>query len=107
MSAVLEKASPLVAPPTPPAPRASAVAFFMPTRLAFGAEVVRPTDVARAALVLNVLLIIGFGLGPVTAGLLKQRFDWDVLFAVVAVALTLSSALLLFARAHTRRPIAR
>ncbi len=79
------------------------VAFYMPTRLAFGAEVVRPAHVARSALVLNVLLIIGFGLGPVTAGVLKQRFGWDVLFALVAASLTVSNALLLLARAHTKR----
>ena len=62
----------------------SALAFLVPGRFALLGNIVPPSTVPRATIVLNILVIVGFGIAPVFVGLIKQHYDWHVLFFAIA-----------------------
>lgn len=65
----------------------SALAFLVPGRFALVANIVPPSAVPRATMVLNILVIVGFGIAPVFVGLIKQYHDWHVLFYSIGAVL--------------------
>ncbi|MCR9142983.1 MAG: MFS transporter [bacterium] len=65
----------------------SALAFLVPGRFALIANIVPASSVPRATMVLNILVIVGFGIAPVFVGLIKQYHDWHVLFYGIAAVL--------------------
>ncbi|MEQ9366051.1 MAG: MFS transporter [Leptospirales bacterium] len=65
----------------------SALAFLVPGRFALIANIVPPSAVPRATMVLNILVIVGFGIAPVFVGLIKQYHDWHILFYSIGAVL--------------------
>ncbi|MBM9500936.1 MFS transporter [Leptospira sp. 201903071] len=57
-----------------------ALTFIIPGRLTLLGNLVDAKDTAKATMMLNILIIIGFGLAPMFVGLIKQKYDWYVLF---------------------------
>jgi MFS family permease len=82
-----------------------AFSFLVPTRLALAGDVVGPLRVRTTALVVNILVILGFGVGPVIAGQLKDSFGWTVLFGIAACGLLLSDIALLGVRVRESAPL--
>ncbi|TGK33418.1 MFS transporter [Leptospira gomenensis] len=61
-----------------------ALTFIIPGRLTLLGNLTHSKDTAKATIMLNILIIIGFGLAPMIAGLIKQKYHWDVLFFTIA-----------------------
>lgn len=79
--------------------------FASPARMAAVAQVVKPGELRAGALGLNLLVMLGFGLGPLAIGLVRSVTGWPGVFAVAAVLFLLSSALLLGVQTHrSHRP---
>lgn len=72
----------------------SALAFLVPGRFALIGDIVPPDQVPRVTIVLNILVIVGFGIAPVFVGLIKQHHSWHVLFYCIAVVLACAYATL-------------
>jgi MFS family permease len=76
----------------------AALTFLIPGRLALLANLVPEGDAGRATVVLNVLIIVGFGLAPLVTGALKESLNWSELFLTIAGLYVLAWALLFFVR---------
>ena len=71
-----------------------AFTFLMPARFAFVGDIAPERLLGRFTIVLNVLLIVGFGVAPVLVGQIRDRFTWSELFGVVVALFGLSEVLL-------------
>ncbi|MBX7058307.1 MAG: MFS transporter [Leptospirales bacterium] len=69
--------------------------FLIPGRLAVLANLVPEGSAGRSTIILNVLIILGFGFGPPIAGQLRQRLDWNGTLLVTAIAYLFAFATLL------------
>ncbi|MDO9196498.1 MFS transporter [Rhodoferax sp.] len=69
--------------------------FVAPARMTALAQIVTPQRLPRAALVLNLLVMIGFGLGPLGISVLRTAGGWPLVFAMAAALFVVSSLLLL------------
>lgn len=69
--------------------------FVAPARMTALAQIVTPQKLPRAALVLNLLVMTGFGLGPMAISVLRIAGGWPTVFLVMAVLFVLSSLCLL------------
>jgi hypothetical protein len=69
--------------------------FVSPARMAAVTQVVRPVELRSGALALNLLVMLGFGLGPLMIGLVRSVTGWWGVFVVAASLFLLGSALLL------------
>ncbi|XDD49949.1 MFS transporter [Leptospira sp. WS92.C1] len=58
--------------------------FIIPGRLTLLGNLVEAKDAGKATMMLNILIIMGFGLAPMVVGLIKQNYDWNVLFFSIA-----------------------
>lgn len=61
----------------------AALTFIIPGRLSLLANLVPEGSAGRATIILNVLIILGFGLAPLVTGVFKQHLDWAPLMAVI------------------------
>ncbi|TGK23805.1 MFS transporter [Leptospira stimsonii] len=61
-----------------------ALTFIIPGRLTLLGNLVDGKDTAKATMMLNILIIIGFGLAPMFVGLIKQKYEWYVLFFFIS-----------------------
>ncbi|RHX81343.1 MFS transporter [Leptospira yasudae] len=61
-----------------------ALTFMIPGRLTLLGNLVDAKDTGKATMMLNILIIVGFGLAPMIVGLIKQKQDWDILFYTIA-----------------------
>jgi hypothetical protein len=64
-------------------------------------QVVKPDELRAGALALNLLVMLGFGLGPLMIGMIRSMTGWAGVFVVAASFFVLGSALLL--RIESRR----
>lgn len=69
--------------------------FVAPARMTALAQIVAPQQLPRAALVLNLLVMTGFGLGPLAISVLRTAGGWSLVFAIAAALFILSSLCLL------------
>jgi hypothetical protein len=75
--------------------------FVSPARMAAVTQVVKPDELRAGALALNLLVMLGFGLGPLMIGMIRSMTGWAGVFVVAASFFVLGSALLL--RIESRR----
>lgn len=68
--------------------------FVAPARMTALAQVLAPAYLPRGALLLNVLVMTGFGLGPLGISMLRVWGGWEAVLAAAAGLFVLSSALL-------------
>ncbi len=73
----------------------TALTFLIPGRLSLLANLVPEGDAGRATVILNVLIIIGFGAAPLIAGFIKAALPWSGLFYATG-ALYASAWVLMF-----------
>lgn len=69
--------------------------FVAPARMTALAQIVAPLQLPQAALVLNLLVMIGFGLGPLAISVLRTVAGWPLVFGVAATLFVVSSLCLL------------
>ena len=83
--------------------------FVAPARMTVMAQIVAPQQLPRAALVLNLLVMTGFGLGPLAISALRTAGGWSLVFGMVAALFVGSSICLLpvpsFASLKPHRPV--
>ena len=83
--------------------------FVAPARMTVMAQIVAPQQLPRAALVLNLLVMTGFGLGPLAISALRTAGGWPLVFGMVAALFVGSSICLLpvpsFASLKPHRPV--
>jgi MFS family permease len=65
-----------------------------PARMAALAQIVAPARLKRASVLFNLLVMLGFGLGPVAIALARKTLGWPGVFASAALAFALASLLL-------------
>ncbi len=63
----------------------TALTFLIPARLAILANLVPEGSAGRATIILNVLIILGFGFGPLVTGLLRDQFPWSEVMLITAI----------------------
>ena len=69
--------------------------FAAPSRMATLGQIVRGEDLKPASVVFNLLVMMGFGLGPVAIALARRSFGWPGVFlAAAAISLCASLAML-------------
>lgn len=69
--------------------------FVAPARMTALAQIVTPQQLPRAALVLNLLVMTGFGLGPMAISGLRISGGWLMVFGITATLFVMSSLCLL------------
>ena len=69
--------------------------FVAPARMTALAQIVAPRQLPRAALVLNLLVMTGFGLGPLAISVLRTEGGWPLVFVMAAALFVVSSICLL------------
>jgi MFS family permease len=72
--------------------------FVAPARMAALGQIARSDDLKPASVVFNLLVMLGFGLGPVMIALARRGFGWPGVFIVAALLFVLSSLALLGVR---------
>lgn len=70
------------------------LSYQIPARFATLGGLVPQEKISGATIFLNVLVIVGFGVAPLLAGHIKQRYDWDVLFFSCGAIFLLGSLVL-------------
>ncbi|PJZ58626.1 MFS transporter [Leptospira barantonii] len=75
-----------------------ALTFMIPGRLTLLGNLVDPKDAGKATMMLNILIIVGFGLAPMLVGLIKQKQDWDILFYSISALYSFGYLFLLLVR---------
>jgi MFS family permease len=68
--------------------------FVAPARMTALAQVLAPAQLPRGALLLNLLVMTGFGLGPLGISVLRVGGGWEAVLAVAAGLFVVSSVLL-------------
>jgi hypothetical protein len=83
--------------------------FVAPARMTALAQIVALAQLPRAALVLNLLVMTGFGLGPLAISALRTAGGWPLVFGAAAALFVVSSVCLLpvpsVARLRPHRPV--
>lgn len=69
--------------------------FVAPARMTALGQVVGAEDLRRASLVFNLLVMLGFGLGPIAISLCRLHAGWQGVFLLAAALFAAGSALLL------------
>ena len=75
--------------------------FVSPARMAALGQIARPEELKPASVIFNLLVMLGFGLGPLVIALMRRHFGWPGVFVVAALLFALASLTLLGVR--TRR----
>lgn len=75
-----------------------AFTFLAPTRFAYVADLAPAESLGKLTILVNVLLIVGFGLAPVLVGQVRQHWDWPHLFGFIVVLFIVSQLLLSLTR---------
>jgi len=75
--------------------------FVSPARMATLGQIARAAEIKPASVIFNVLVMLGFGLGPVAIALARRHFGWPGVFICAAGLFALASLTLLGVR--TRR----
>jgi len=75
--------------------------FVSPARMATLGQIARAAEIKPASVIFNVLVMLGFGLGPVAIALARRHFGWPGVFIGAAGLFALASLTLLGVR--TRR----
>lgn len=75
--------------------------FVSPARMAALGQIVRMDDLKPASVIFNLLVMLGFGLGPLAIALMRRHFGWPGVFLGAAALFALASLSLL--GVHTRR----
>ncbi|NJD31155.1 MAG: MFS transporter [Gammaproteobacteria bacterium] len=79
--------------------------FVSPARMAAVTQVVKSDELRAGALALNLLVMLGFGLGPLMIGVIRSVTGWWGVFAVAATFFVAGSGLLLGIETHrSNRP---
>jgi MFS family permease len=68
--------------------------FVAPARMATLGQIASAADLKPAAVVFNLLVMLGFGLGPLLIALARRSFGWPAVFLVAAALFALSSLVL-------------
>jgi MFS family permease len=74
--------------------------FVSPARMAAVTQVVGPDELRAGALALNLLVMLGFGLGPLMIGLVRSVTGWWGVFAAAGAFFVAGSMLLLGVASH-------
>jgi MFS family permease len=69
--------------------------FVAPARMTALGQIAGPAVLRRASLLLNLLVMLGFGLGPLAISVCRLYFGWQGVFFLAAVLFVLGSILLL------------
>ncbi|MFO1527720.1 MAG: MFS transporter [Turneriella sp.] len=69
--------------------------FVAPARMTTLAQISLPADLKRASLVFNLLVMLGFGLGPLAISLCRRLSGWPAVFAMAAILFVSGSLLLI------------
>ncbi len=72
----------------------TALALAQPARMAMLGDLVAHAQIGRATVVLNLLMILAFGLAPVIVGGLREVLDWAPTFAILGGLLVVSNLIL-------------
>jgi MFS family permease len=75
--------------------------FVSPARMAALGQIARADELKQASVVFNLLVMLGFGLGPLMIALMRRHFGWPGVFIAAALLFALASLTLLGLR--TRR----
>ncbi|MBN8511061.1 MAG: MFS transporter, partial [Burkholderiales bacterium] len=75
--------------------------FVAPARMATLGQIARPEELKPASVIFNLLVMMGFGLGPLMIALARRHFGWPGVFAGAFALLAIASLTLL--RVPTRR----
>lgn len=75
--------------------------FVSPARMAALGQIASVDELKPASVIFNLLVMLGFGLGPVAIALARRAFGWPGVFAGAALLFTLASLMLL--AVHTQR----
>lgn len=79
--------------------------FVAPARMTLLGQLVSPAELKQASLVFNLLVMLGFGLGPLAISGLRQLSGWPAVFALAATLFLTASALVANMRVlPTRKP---
>lgn len=79
--------------------------FVAPARMTLLGQLVSAAELKQASLVLNLLVMLGFGLGPLAISGFRQLSGWPAVFALAAGLFLTASALVLRLRvAPTHKP---
>lgn len=69
--------------------------FVAPARMATLGRLVDPARIKSASVLFNLLVMLGFGLGPLAIGIARDAAGWPAVFLLALAAFLLSSLLLL------------
>lgn len=75
--------------------------FVSPARMAALGQIASADELKPASVIFNLLVMLGFGLGPVAIALARRSFGWPGVFVGAALLFALASLLLL--GVHTQR----
>ena len=75
--------------------------FVAPARMAALGQIASADELKPASLIFNLLVMFGFGLGPLLIALMRRNFGWPGVFLGAVLLLALASLMLL--GVHTRR----
>lgn len=75
--------------------------FVSPARMAALGQIASVDELKPASVIFNLLVMLGFGLGPVAIALARRAFGWPGVFAGAALLFALASLMLL--AVHTQR----
>jgi len=75
--------------------------FVAPARMAALGQIASAEELKPASVIFNLLVMFGFGLGPLLIALMRRNFGWPGVFLGAVLLLSLASAMLLGVR--TRR----
>jgi MFS family permease len=77
--------------------------FVSPARMATLGQIASPQQLKRASVLFNLLVMLGFGLGPVAIALARKAFGWPGVFTAAALAFALASLLLVWVPTRGRQ----
>ncbi len=69
--------------------------FVSPARMTVLGQLVEASELHRASLIFNLLVMLGFGLGPVAISSLRQLSDWPAVFVTASTLFLVASLLLI------------
>lgn len=72
--------------------------FVAPARMATLGQIASSADLKPASVLFNLLVMVGFGLGPVLIAIMRRGFGWPGVFGCAALLFVLSSIALLGVR---------
>ena len=83
--------------------------FVSPARMAALGQIASSADMKPATVAFNLLVMLGFGLGPLAIALARRALGWPAVFGAAALLMVLSSLALLGVRTQgsdrARRPV--